>query len=97
MSLVDLSAYDRPTTKVTAEGIELVDNHNGNRKTLVILNEDTDQLLVSFLKGRININSIPGKAELDAEQARQDLLDLGIETLPEKRENLLIRLVRELV
>lgn len=79
MSFVDLSLYDKPTTKATKPGIELIDNHSGERRIIVDTGEGSERLMVDFLKGKRNLESIPGIVVRNNIDGRQDLVDLGID------------------
>lgn len=76
MSFVDLSEYK--STKAPEREVELVDNHTGVRRRVLNVGKELDGLLVDFLRGRISIESIPVRGELDKETARRDLIDLDI-------------------
>ena len=99
MSFVDLSPYDRPTTNAqTNRGVELIDNHNGERRTVLDTGEYSERLMIDFLSGRRKIDSIPQNTRSVQEVVRQDLIDLGLDVPKVKEQgNLLVRLVRELV
>lgn len=97
MSFVDLSEYDKPTTHASERGIELVDNVNGQRKTVHDFGVETEKLLVDFLRGRIRLDEVPGRVTLEEDVVAQDLKELGV--VPKVREAgiRIIRMVKELV
>jgi len=99
MSLVDLSQYDKPTTNAqNNRGVELIDSHNGERRTIMDTGESSERLMVDFLRGRKKIDSIPKAVNTTGVEVRQDLQDLGmVSPEKEKEGNLLVRLVRELI